>query len=112
LGELLLPCSRNAKLTWQKEYKTDEGRLYWSHKLTKQSVWEKPDDLKTPFERALAQTAWKQYTSKDRPYYVNSHTKETKWNLPPDLVELKRKVDQEEEFKAEKRSRKERGMSR
>jgi pre-mRNA-processing factor 40 len=43
---------------------------------------------------------------------VNSHTKETKWNLPPDLVELKRKVDEAEEFKAEKKSRKERGMSR
>ena len=25
----------------------------------------------------MAKTAWKQYTSKDRPYYVNSVTRET-----------------------------------
>lgn len=96
----------------QREYRTDEGRLYWSHETTKQSVWEKPDDLKTPFERALAKTDWKQYTSKDRPYYVHSKTKETKWNLPPELEELKKKVDEEEEYKAERSKRRERGMSR
>jgi pre-mRNA-processing factor 40 len=60
----------------------------------------------------LAKTEWKQYTSKDRPYFVNSRTKETKWDLPPDLVELKKKVERNEEYKAEKRSRKARGMSR
>jgi pre-mRNA-processing factor 40 len=60
----------------------------------------------------LAKTEWKLYVSKDRPYYVNSITKETKWNLPPDLVELKRKVDKSEAYKAEKKKRKERGLSR
>lgn len=96
----------------QREYRTDEGRLYWSHKTTKASVWEKPDDLKTPFERALAKTEWKQYTSKDKPYYVNSRTKETKWNLPPDLVELKKKVEEDEKYMTERTSRRERGMTR
>lgn len=99
-------------MTSQREYRTDEGRLYWSHKTTKQSVWEKPDDLKTPFERALAKTEWKQYTSKDRPYYVNSRTKETKWNLPPELVELQKQVDEDEAYKAERTKRRERGDSR
>ncbi len=32
------------------EYTNAEGRTYWSHALTKQSVWDKPDELRTPFE--------------------------------------------------------------
>lgn len=36
----------------------------------------------TPFERALAKTVWKQYTSKGKPYYVNSSTKETVVSSP------------------------------
>ncbi len=51
--------------------------MYWSHAVTKQSVWEKPDELRTPFERAMGKTPWKQYTSGGKPYYVNSLTKET-----------------------------------
>jgi pre-mRNA-processing factor 40 len=80
----------------QQEYKAPDGRTYWSHSVTKQSRWDKPDDLKTPFEvsgsvilckrvetnalrsqRAMAKTQWKQYMSKDRPYYVNTATRET-----------------------------------
>ncbi|GHJ83823.1 hypothetical protein NliqN6_0225 [Naganishia liquefaciens] len=78
------------------EYKAPDGRTYWSHSVTKQSRWDKPDDLKTPFERAMAKTAWKQYTSKDRPYYVNSVTRETVWELPKELKELKRTVEEDE----------------
>ncbi|KAL7421468.1 U1 snRNP protein [Cryptotrichosporon argae] len=85
-----------AKHSDWKEYKNADGRAYWSHAVTKQSVWEKPDELKTPFEKAMAKTNWKQYTTKDRPYYVNSFTKETVWQLPPDLVELQKKVEEEE----------------
>lgn len=33
--------------------------------------------MQTPFERAMANTAWKKYNSKGREYYVNSLTKET-----------------------------------
>lgn len=39
------------QLTDQKEYKNSEGRVYWSHAVTKQSVWEKPDELKVRLER-------------------------------------------------------------
>ncbi|WVQ81638.1 hypothetical protein IAT38_003762 [Cryptococcus sp. DSM 104549] len=78
------------------EYKNAEGRAYWSHAVTKQSVWEKPDELKSAFEKALGKTQWRQYASKDRPYYVNTVTKETKWDLPAELVELKKKVEAEE----------------
>jgi pre-mRNA-processing factor 40 len=94
------------------EYKNAEGRTYWSNSKTKQSVWEKPDELRTPFERALAKTDWKQYTSKDRPYYVNSYTKETKWDLPDELVNLKRKVDREEAYQEERETRRRKGLPR
>lgn len=35
------------------EYKTPEGRPYYFNRKTQQSVWEKPDDLKTPQEVRL-----------------------------------------------------------
>lgn len=94
------------------EYKNADGRTYWSNSKTKQSVWEKPDELRTPFERALAKTDWKQYTSKDRPYYVNSYTKETKWDLPDELARLKKRVDREEAWKEEREIRREKGLPR
>ena len=93
---------------WQ-EYKNSEGRVYWSHSVTKQSVWEKPDELKTPFETAIGRTQWKQYSSKGRPYYVHSVTKETKWDLPAELVELKEKVEARE---VERERRRETGEKR
>ncbi|WVR09199.1 hypothetical protein IAU60_006261 [Kwoniella sp. DSM 27419] len=98
------PADAAKKSQWS-THKNADGRVYWSHAVTKQSVWEKPDELKTPFEKALVKTQWKQYTSKDRPYYVNSVTKETKWDLPPELIELKKEVE-------EKEARKARGLSR
>lgn len=41
-------------LTLQKEYKNAEGRVYWSHAITKQSLWEKPDELKVGFKAATS----------------------------------------------------------
>ncbi|WVF65736.1 hypothetical protein IAT40_000468 [Kwoniella sp. CBS 6097] len=93
------PVNATKKSQWS-VHKNAEGRVYWSHAVTKQSVWEKPDELKTPFEKALSKTQWKQYTSKDRPYYVNTVTKETKWDLPPELQELKKQVEEREERRA------------
>lgn len=40
------PSFRLVANTAQKEYKNADGRLYWSHAITKQSVWEKPDELR------------------------------------------------------------------
>ena len=93
------------------EYKNSEGRTYWSNSITKQSVWEKPDELKTPFERAISKTQWKQYTSKGRPYYVHNGTKETKWDMPDELVALKEKVEAEEAYRAERKRRIEQGLA-
>ncbi|ORY29117.1 hypothetical protein BCR39DRAFT_532681 [Naematelia encephala] len=101
--------STPAKSPWS-EYKNAEGRVYWSHAVTKQSVWEKPDELRTPFERALGQTDWKSYVHKDRPYYVNSRTKETKWDMPEEVKALKAKIDAQEEWEELRAARKQEGL--
>ncbi|TCD68430.1 hypothetical protein EIP91_010831 [Steccherinum ochraceum] len=77
------------------EHTNPEGRTYWFHTGTKESVWEKPDDLKTPFERALNQTKWKEYFSGGRKYYYNTDTKESKWDMPDELLLLLEKVEKE-----------------
>lgn len=81
--------------TWT-EHRNSEGRSYWYNAITKESVWEKPDDLKTPFERALAQTTWKEYFAGGRKYYFNTQTKESKWDMPDELLLLLEKVEKDQ----------------
>lgn len=42
----------------------------WYNPADKSTTWEKPLALRTPFERALAETDWKEYTTKGRKYWV------------------------------------------
>ncbi|KAG8789631.1 hypothetical protein FRC15_006363 [Serendipita sp. 397] len=77
------------------EHRNAEGRTYWNNTITKQSVWEKPDILKTPFERALSQTSWREYFQEGRKYYYNTVTKESKWDMPEELLLLLEKVGKE-----------------
>ncbi|KAH7927890.1 hypothetical protein BV22DRAFT_1031361 [Leucogyrophana mollusca] len=77
------------------EHRNPEGRTYWFNTGTRESVWEKPDDLKTPFERALGQTKWKEYFSGGRKYYYNTESKESKWDMPDELLLLLEKVEKE-----------------
>ncbi|KAH9479534.1 Pre-mRNA-processing protein prp40 [Psilocybe cubensis] len=77
------------------EHRNPEGRTYWFNTGTRQSVWEKPDDLKTPFERALSSTKWKEYFSGGRKYYYNTETKESKWDMPDELLLVLEKVEKE-----------------
>lgn len=79
------PSTATPPSTLWKEYKNQDGRAYWFHTVDKKSVWEKPEELKTPRERAIASTKWKEYTSGDRKYYVHSETKETTWSVPGEL---------------------------
>ncbi|CAK5268561.1 unnamed protein product [Mycena citricolor] len=90
------------------EHRNPEARTYWFNSISKESVWEKPDDLKSPFEvchkcigvlqrlittqRALNQTKWKEYLSGGRKYYYNTETKESKWDMPDELLLLLEKV--------------------
>ncbi|KAJ7218318.1 hypothetical protein C8J57DRAFT_1732256 [Mycena rebaudengoi] len=77
------------------EHRNPEGRAYWFNTGTKVSVWEKPDVLKTPFERALNQTKWKEYFSGGRKYYYNTETKGSKWDMPDELLLVLEKVERE-----------------
>ncbi|OJT09834.1 Pre-mRNA-processing protein prp40 [Trametes pubescens] len=77
------------------EHRNPEGRTYWFNTQTRESVWEKPDDLKTPFEKALNQTKWKEYFSGGRKYYYNTETKESKWDMPDELLLLLEKVEKD-----------------
>ncbi|KJA28179.1 hypothetical protein HYPSUDRAFT_34557 [Hypholoma sublateritium FD-334 SS-4] len=79
------------------EHRNPEGRTYWFNTGTQQSVWEKPDDLKTPFERALNQTKWKEYFSGGRKYYYNTESKESKWDMPDELLLVLEKVEKEKQ---------------
>ncbi|KAH9935883.1 uncharacterized protein BXZ73DRAFT_89380 [Epithele typhae] len=77
------------------EHRNPEGRTYWFNTNTRESVWEKPDDLKTPFEKALNQTKWKEYFSGGRKYYYNTETKESKWDMPDELLLLLEQVEKD-----------------
>ncbi|XP_055612659.1 pre-mRNA-processing factor 40 homolog A [Uranotaenia lowii] len=78
------------------EHKAPDGRTYFYNSVTKQSSWEKPDELKSPAEKLLSQCPWKEYRSdQGKVYYHNVNTKESQWVAPPEYVELKEKVDAE-----------------
>ncbi|NWQ70613.1 PR40A factor, partial [Neopipo cinnamomea] len=80
------------KSTWT-EHKSPDGRTYYYNTETKQSTWEKPDDLKTPAEQLLSKCPWKEYKSDSgKPYYYNSQTKESRWAKPKELEDLEGKV--------------------
>uniref|UniRef100_A0A8D2LP82 Pre-mRNA-processing factor 40 homolog A n=1 Tax=Varanus komodoensis TaxID=61221 RepID=A0A8D2LP82_VARKO len=76
------------KSMWS-EHKSPDGRTYYYNTETKQSTWEKPDDLKTPAEQMLSKCPWKEYKSDSgKPYYYNSQTKESRWAKPKELEDL------------------------
>lgn len=84
------------KCDWT-EHKAPDGRTYYYNNITKQSLWEKPDELKTPSELLLSQCPWKEYKSENgKVYYHNVATKESRWTIPPDLEELKNRIVAEE----------------
>lgn len=84
------------KSDWS-EHKAPDGRTYYYNSVTKQSLWEKPDELKTPSELLLSQCPWKEYKSENgKVYYHNVTTKESRWTIPPELEELKTRIMAEE----------------
>ncbi|KAG0309078.1 hypothetical protein BGZ98_005400 [Dissophora globulifera] len=71
------------------EYVHQDGRKYYYHQGTKQTVWQKPDELKTPKELALETSPWKEYTTpENKKYYHNAATQETVWTVPEDYKVL------------------------
>ncbi|KAF3843090.1 hypothetical protein F7725_001939, partial [Dissostichus mawsoni] len=84
------------------EHKSLDGKTYFYNTETKQSTWEKPEDLKSPAEQMLSKCPWKEYKSDvGKPYYYNSQTKESRWTKPKDLEDLEAMIKAEENGTAE-----------
>uniref|UniRef100_A0A673LXF2 Pre-mRNA-processing factor 40 homolog A-like n=1 Tax=Sinocyclocheilus rhinocerous TaxID=307959 RepID=A0A673LXF2_9TELE len=84
------------KSVWT-EHKSLDGKTYYYNTDTKQSTWEKPDDLKSPAEQMLSRCPWKEYKSDTgKPYYYNSQTKESRWTKPKELEDLEAMIKAEE----------------
>merc|ERR1712002_1445693 len=78
------------KLCHWKEYKSEYG-VYYHNTDTKESVWDKPECLKT---RAEKMCQWKEYKSDNGVYYHNTETKESVWDKPECLkgTSIKKKL--------------------
>ncbi|XP_036966265.1 pre-mRNA-processing factor 40 homolog A isoform X2 [Acanthopagrus latus] len=84
------------------EHKSLDGKTYYYNTETKQSTWEKPEDLKSPAEQMLGKCPWKEYKSDTgKPYYYNSQTKESRWTKPKELEDLEAMIKAEENGTAE-----------
>ncbi|PKK69511.1 hypothetical protein RhiirC2_850665 [Rhizophagus irregularis] len=78
------------------EHTSPDGRKYYFNSITKQSSWDKPDELKTSEELALGSCAWKEFTAEGgRKYYYNSITNESKWEIPPEYKEFLEKLERD-----------------
>ncbi|XP_034238603.1 pre-mRNA-processing factor 40 homolog A [Thrips palmi] len=84
------------KSDWS-EHTAPDGRIYYYNSVTKNSLWEKPDELKTTTELLLSKCPWKEYTSETgKTYYHNVETKESRWVIPDELKDLKNRIAAEE----------------
>ncbi|KAF9140820.1 hypothetical protein BGX30_005944 [Mortierella sp. GBA39] len=81
-------AATETKSLWT-EYTHQDGRKYYYHTVTKQTVWQKPDELKTPKELALEACVWKEYsTPEGKKYYHNAKSSETVWTAPEEYKTL------------------------
>lgn len=88
------PPSKSAA-NWT-QHKTPEGQVYYYNTVTKQSSWDKPDDLKTETERLLDSCPWKEYkTENGKTYYHNVITSSSAWTMPPELEQIKKLIESE-----------------
>lgn len=77
------------------------GQVYWWNNETQQSSWDKPEEIKSDYEKAET-TLWHEYTDDNgRKYYHNEETTETTWTQPEEYRRFlerleKRKRDAEE----------------
>lgn len=83
----------DVKSSWT-EHTAPDGRLYYYNAKTRESRWEKPEELKskdTEPSQATNQCFWAEYkTNEGRIYYYNSMTKESKWEKPKELDEFEK----------------------
>ncbi|XP_061470838.1 pre-mRNA-processing factor 40 homolog B isoform X1 [Rhineura floridana] len=80
------------------EHRAPDGRVYYYNSETKQSSWEKPDELKSKAELLLSHCPWREYRSETgKPYYYNTQSKESRWTRPRELDDIEALIKEEEE---------------
>jgi pre-mRNA-processing factor 40 len=84
---------QNTKQTIWTTHTDPNGRKYYYNTITKQSSWEKPEELKTPLEKALSKCHWKEYTSNGKKYYYNEETKVSSWEMPQEYKDFLAKIE-------------------
>lgn len=73
------------------EHISPDGRIYYYNILTKESTWEKPNELKTLAEKILSECPWKEFKSEQgKVYYYNTVTQSSVWSKPPELVDAEK----------------------
>ncbi|CAF3202727.1 unnamed protein product [Rotaria sp. Silwood2] len=86
------PASHEKKTLWT-EHKAPDGRTYYYNSISKESRWEKPDELKTSAELLLSQCQWREYKAENgRIYYHNVDTKESRWTKPKELEDIEKMI--------------------
>lgn len=67
----------------------NQGRTYYVNGDTGETTWEKPLELMTPLEVALARLGWREYTAEGgQVYYFNQDKGESSWVVPEGVQEL------------------------
>ncbi|KAJ3378388.1 hypothetical protein HDU92_007435 [Lobulomyces angularis] len=78
------PISKQQQQIWQSQTTTD-GKTFYFNTQTRQSQWNKPEELMTDLEKDLNSLDWKELKTKDgreKVYYHNKKTNETTWKVP------------------------------
>ncbi|XP_053149813.1 pre-mRNA-processing factor 40 homolog B isoform X1 [Hemicordylus capensis] len=95
-GSPVLDTGRK-KPAWS-EHRAPDGRIYYYNSETKQSSWEKPDELKSKAELLHSRCPWREYRSETgKPYYYNAQSKESRWTRPRELDDIEALIKEEEE---------------
>ncbi len=105
------------KSAWS-EHTAPDGRSYYYNSITRESRWQKPDELlniggssvvtkslSVPTISSSGECYWSEYkTNEGRTYYYNSMTKESKWDKPVELEEYEKLKNNIEKSKVEQSS--------
>lgn len=77
------------KSNWT-EHTAPDGRRYYYNNVTRESRWEKPEEMKQESSNG-SQCHWAEYkTNEGRVYFYNSVTKESRWEKPTELEEFEK----------------------
>lgn len=76
------------------EHRAPDNRPYWYNATTRRSMWEKPDELKTPEEKLCSLTPWKEYIAPNgKKFWHNPGTKASTWFMPQEYRDILDKVN-------------------